>query len=394
MNSAILNKDVQQFINEHLRSDIHKLLLKKSPFNEVTPKELVTQIESKLKAKQKLPTWFNTDKILYPHKLNLSQTSSEITANYKASLLDGNTLIDLTGGFGVDSYAFSKKMRQVVHVEKNKELSKIAAFNFKQLGTSTVQCYNEDGLAFLKSNKDTYDWLYIDPSRRDKDKKKVFYLKDCEPDIIDQFTLFFSKAPNLMIKTGPLLDVNNGLTQMNHVKEVHIVAVANDVKEVLWILENKFSGKPHIKTINFKNVTPQRFNFMLEDEKRALANYSLPKSYLYEPNAAILKSGAFQYIGEKFSLSKLHLHSHLYTSDTLIPFPGRTFKILDTLDYSRKSIKHLNLTKANITTRNFPDSIKEIRKKLKLKDGGLNYLFCTTTFDKKKKILNCEQLFK
>ncbi|TVZ13808.1 class I SAM-dependent methyltransferase [Maribacter sp. MAR_2009_72] len=393
MNPAVLSDEVQQFINEHLSTDVHKLLLKKSPFVEITSKELVEQIESKAKAKHKLPTWFNTEKIYYPNKLNLSQTSSEITAAYKASLLHGSSLIDLTGGFGVDTYAFAKIMQQVVHIEKNMMLSKIAAHNFEQLGIANIDFHIEDGIAFLRANDLIYDWIFIDPSRRDKDNKKVFYLKDCEPNITEQFDFLFSKANNIMVKTGPLLDINNGLTQMAHVKEIHIIAVSNDVKELLWILNKDYTGEPHIKTINFKDANPQLFDFILSDEKNALANYSLPRQYLYEPNASILKSGAFQHIANAFSLYKLHLHSHIYTSDKLITFPGRRFIILETLDYSKKSIKQLKLNKANLTTRNFPDNVKEIRKKLKLKEGGYNYLFCTTTYDERLKILICEQIF-
>lgn len=393
MNSFILTNEVQQFINDNLNSDVHKILFKKSPFTELSTKELVEQIESKIKAKQKIPTWFKTDNIIYPNKLNLSQTSSELTAEYKASLVSGTNLIDLTGGFGVDSFAFSKKITNVVHVEKNKELSALAKHNFNQLKITNLTCESDDGISFLKISKELFDWIYIDPSRRDKNNKKVYYLSDCEPNILEHIDLLFSKSNNILIKTGPLLDLNSGLKQLNNVKEIHIIAIGNDVKEVLWILNKNYSKETLIKTINIKNDVEQKFEFKLSKENSAVSTYSLPKAYLYEPNASILKSGAFNLVGKHYNLEKLHPNSHLYTSNDLIEFPGRVFKIIQEIDYSKKSIKKIGLSKANITTRNFPDSVATIRKKLQLKDGGDTYLIFTTNKNQSLITLYCSQVF-
>jgi len=392
VNSEILAINVQEFINDNLTSDIHKILLSKSKFSKVSSKELVEQIVSKFKAKSKLPTWFNNKNIYYPNKLNLSQTSSEITANYKASIIDGKSIIDITGGFGVDSFAFSKKVRQVTHIERNKELSKISDYNFKQLGISNVKCYSLDGLAFLKNTTNTFDWLYIDPSRRNKDNKKVYYLSDCEPNVISNMPLFMSKASSLLIKTGPLLDLKSGLKELTNVKEIHIVAVNNDVKEVLWLIQNKYNDEPLVKTLNYKAEKLQQFQFHFNEEQNANATYSVPLSYIYEPNAAILKSGAFKTISKYYNLHKIHPNSHLYTSNGLIPFPGRIFIVNNIYDYSKKEFKKARITKANITTRNFPDSVENIRKKLKIKDGGKNFLFCTTDLNEKLVIISCLQI--
>lgn len=393
MNPVILTKEVQQFLNENLATDVHRILLNKSPFTNVSTKELVEQLESKLKAREKLPSWFGTDGIVYTNKLNLSQSSSEKAAFYKASLLNGNSIVDLTGGFGVDCFAFSKKIKNVVHVEQNENLSTTAAYNFRQLGAKNVECITGEGMDFLKKATVSFDWIYIDPSRRNRENKKVYYLADCEPDITQHFSLLFSKAPNILIKTGPLLDISAGLRQIPNVREIHIVAISNDVKEILWILENGFTEEPLVKTLNFKNDAVQEFQFRLNAEKTANANYGKTKRYLYEPNASILKSGAFQYLGNHYNLEKLHPNSHLYTSNELISFPGRVFQVIDTLEYSKKALKKLNLKKANISTRNFPDSVQAIKKKLGLKDGGNAYLICTTDVNQNLIILHCSQHF-
>ncbi|WP_299799125.1 RsmD family RNA methyltransferase [uncultured Maribacter sp.] len=393
MNNEILANDVQQFINENLNTDIHKILLSKSKFPEVSSRELVEQIESKLKAKSKLPTWFSTDNIYYPNKLNLSQTSSEITADYKTTLVNGIIIIDLTAGFGVDSFAFSKKMNHVIHIDKNEDLSKIAQYNFKQLDAFNIECIAADGLEFIKKTNSPIDWIFIDPSRRDKDNKKVYYLSDCEPNVVSNMELLLEKSSNILIKTGPLLDLKSGLKELTHVKEIHIVAVNNDVKEILWLIEKEYKNEPLIKTLNYKANTFQEFQFHLSEEQITDAQYSKPLNYIYEPNAAILKSGAFKTIAKKFNLYKIHANSHLYTNDQLIEFPGRIFKVENIHDYSKKSFKKSGIKKANITTRNFPDSVLKIRKKLGIKDGGEIYLFCTTDMEQNLVIIYCLQIF-
>ena len=389
MNSEIVTDEVQQYITDKLGTDVHKILLSKPRFTEVSSKELVEQIESKTKAKAKLPSWFSTKNIYYPNKLNLSQTSSEVTAQYKASLINGKSIVDITGGFGVDAYAFSQKFEQVTHVEKNSSLSNIAQHNFEQMGATNINCIASKGLEFLKASTTTFNWLYIDPSRRDKNNKKVYYLADCEPNIVNQASFLFTKANNVLVKTGPLLDLKIGLTELSNVKEIHIVAINNDVKEVLWLMEKGYNQEPIIKTINFKNSIKQEFSFKPSDEENAISNFSKPQNYLYEPNAAILKSGSFQFIGAFFKLNKLHPNSHLFISTELIKFPGRVFKIENIYEYSKKSFKKSGIKKANITTRNFPDSVSEIRRKLGLKDGGENYVFATTDLNGKLMLISC-----
>jgi hypothetical protein len=391
LNKNILNTGVQSFILKNWNTDIMSILLKKPIFEEVTQKELVEQLEAKKKCKTKLPTWFETANIYYPNKLNIEQTSSEITAQYKGELINGKSLIDITGGFGVDSYFFSKKCRQIYHCEIDKNLSKIVAHNYKILGVKNAEFISENGLDFLEKNDKKFDWIYIDPSRRNDAKEKVFFMADCLPNVPANLDLLFSKSDKLLIKTSPLLDFSIGIKEFENVKEIHVVALQNDVKELLWILEKNYTDTVHIKTINLTKIENQTFEFNFNNEKEVFSELANPLSYLYEPNSAILKAGAFKTIGDSFELKKIQEHSHLYTSEKLINFPGRRFKINNILPYSKKELQKLKITKANITTRNFTESVDTIRKKFKIKDGGNRYLFFTTNTENKYIVIDCEK---
>ncbi|WP_394749437.1 THUMP-like domain-containing protein [Spongiimicrobium salis] len=353
------------------------VLLKKQVFEGVTPQELVQQLEAKKKCKNKLPTWFRSPKIYYPKKLQIEQTSSEITARYKAEIIAGKSLVDLSGGFGVDSYFFSKKMDRVFHCEIDSELSEIAAHNFKILGANNIQSHPKNGIDFLCTSKANFDWIYSDPSRRNDRKGKVFLLSDCLPNIPENLPLIFEKTSHVLLKTSPLLDFSVGLKELKNVKEIHVVSVNNEVKELLWVVEKEYLGGITVNTINFRKNSTEKFSFLRIDEQEATVQYSMPLDYLYEPNAAILKSGAFKTIANQFSLKKLHEHSHLYTAETLLNFPGRRFRIEAVYPFHKKNIRKSGISKANITTRNFPESVSTLRKKLKIGDGGEVYLFFT-----------------
>ncbi|WP_109300117.1 SAM-dependent methyltransferase [Aquimarina sp. AU474] len=393
MNSNLLHKKVQEYIFEKSNTtiDLSKLILSKSPFENISSKELAQQISGRLKVKQKLPTWHTQSGIYYPPNLNLEQTSSEVTALYKSKLISGETLIDLTGGFGIDDYFFSKTCNKVIHCELNSELSEIASHNFKILKSNNITPVFGDSIDILKKLEQT-DWIYIDPSRRHDHKGKVFFLEDCLPNVPANLDLFFTKSTSILIKTSPLLDLRAGINSLQHVKEIHIVAVQNEVKELLWVLDKNFNGDIIIKTINIRKKGNQEFSFLLKDESNVSVSYSLPKKYLYEPNAAILKSGGFLSVANKLNVDKLHLHSHLYTSDQKFDFPGRNFEILSVYAYQKKIISKIGIKKANITTRNFPESVTSLRKKYKIKDGGEDYLFFTTNNEQKKIVIHCRKL--
>jgi 16S rRNA G966 N2-methylase RsmD len=391
LNKYILNTGVQGFIKNNLNTDISSVLLKKVIFNGVSTLELVEQLEAKKKCKEKLPLWFNTPNIYYPNKLNIEQTSSETTAQYKANLINGKSLIDLTGGLGIDAYYFALKTAQVYHCEINENLSQIAAHNFKILEANNIQLSTKNGIDFLEESNQFFDWIYVDPSRRNDAKGKVFLLSDCLPNVTQHLTLFFKKTNQVLIKTSPLLDISNGIKELQHVKEIHVVAVKNEVKELLWILENGFEGDVSIKAVNLTPQKEETFVYKLSEQHTTKVSYSKPKKYLYEPNAAILKSGGFNTVSAYFSLFKLHKHSHLYTSDALIDFPGRVFIVNEVLPYKKKFLKQLP-QKANITTRNFPESVAAIRKKCRIKDGGDVYLFFTTDLENEKIVVVCEKV--
>ncbi|MDP2089371.1 MAG: class I SAM-dependent methyltransferase [Flavobacteriaceae bacterium] len=387
MNQSILTKEVQDFINAHLKSDISKLAFKGSPFNGISIQELMHQIISKNKCQEKLPAWFAAPYIYYPPKLNIEQTSSEKTAQYKSSLISGNSIVDLTGGLGVDCFYFSKVFKKVTHCEIDQELSEIAAYNFKQLNAAPINCINNDGISYLTDSNEIFDWIYIDPSRRDELKGKVFRLADCLPNVPMHLELLFKHTDAVLVKVSPFLDLTVGIEELQFVKEVHIVAINNEVKELLFILKKNYNDAIVIKTINYIGSSFHTFDFEFNNEK-SIVQYSVPFNYLYEPNKAIFKSGAFNLIAEKFNLFKIAANSHLYTSDELIDFPGTCYKILDQLPYNSKKLKAiLPDLKANIKIRNFPDSISSIKKKLKIKDGGAYYVFFTTNYEEKPIIL-------
>ena len=391
MHSDILNPEIQRFIDANVGKDISRLALQKNPFPEVEWIAILNQIASKSKAKDKLPTWFSTSNILYPVKISMEQASSEKTAQYKATLVSGNQLIDLTGGFGVDDYYFSKRMKEVIHCEINPDLSSLAAHNFEQLKASNIQCVTGDSTQLLTNSETNFDWIYIDPSRRNDAKGKVFMLRDCLPNVPELLGIYLKKAPNILIKTAPILDISAGLTELEHVANIHIVAVDNEVKELLWEIKKGHSGDITIRTVNLIKDDQEQFEFIYQ--QYSVAAFSLPRRYLYEPNSAIMKSGGFDEVSRQFNLEKLHPHSHLYTSDNLVAFPGRIFEIQKNMPYQKTEMKaFLENKKANITVRNFPDTVEKIRKKWKINDGGNQYCFFTTDVNNNKIVLICSKI--
>lgn len=392
MVQSILSKEIQHYIDDKINADVTKLALQKNPFPEVEWNLVLQQLAAKQKAKSKLPTWFETHNIYYPSKISVEQTSSEKTAQYKASLISGNNLIDLTGGFGVDDFYFSKTVAKVVHCEINSELSKIVKHNFEQLNVKNVDCFADDSSEVLQKLNQKFDWIYIDPSRRNDSKGKVFMLKDCLPNVPELLDFYFSFSDNIMIKTAPILDISAGISELKNIAEIHVVALENEVKELLFILKKNHESTIEIKTVNLLKDKNEAFQFQINSEAKK-TNFAAPKKYLFEPNAAIMKSGGFDAIATQFDLEKLHQHSHLYTSNELLDFPGRIFEIQNTLEYNKANMKSfLENQKANITTRNFPETVENIRKKWKIKDGGNVYSFFTTDMTNSKIVLLCEKL--
>ncbi|MFN8273604.1 MAG: class I SAM-dependent methyltransferase [Flavobacteriaceae bacterium] len=382
---------IRDFIVENTSADVVQLALQKNPFPEFSWTEILEQISGRKKAQDKLPTWFACEQVVYPSKISVEQTSSESTAHYKASLISGNSLIDLTGGFGVDAYYFAQKFKQVIHCEYQPELSEIVGYNFRQLKALNVECLCGDGLEILQKKNQKFDWIYLDPVRRSDRKGKVFMLEDCTPNVVALLPEYFEFSNHMLIKTAPILDIQAGLKDLQFVKNIHIVAIENEVKELLWEIELGFKEEVSVISVNIMSKRIQEFSFKLNDE--AFSRFDLPQKYLYEPNAAIMKSGGFAQIGQRYGLSKLQLNSHLYTSEKWIDFPGRCFEILQQIPYQKSEMKqYLQEKQAHVTVRNFPETVEEIRKKWKIKSGGDSYCFFTTDMNNRKIVLLCAKI--
>lgn len=385
----ILKDEVQEFINNNLNSDSSKLLFKGSPFEDIDIKELVNQIEAKKKSKLKLSTWFNTEGIIFPAKLSIEQTSSEKTAEYKSTLFNGKKAIDLTGGFGVDSFYLSNNFEEFTHCEYNLELSEIVKHNFTSFGKNNVKFISGDGLDYLKNTNDKFDLIYLDPARRSDVKGKVFMLADTQPNPVDNLDLFFSKSDNILIKVSPLLDLKNTLRELKYVKSIYVVSLNDEVKELLFHLEKGSNSEVKIESVDLyysKNNVQNSFSI---NDGNFNARYSDTKKYIYEPSATVMKAGAFNQVSEIFGLNKIAPNSHIYTSNELIEnFQGRVFEVTHTSKPNKKELKKiLPILKANVTTRNYPMSVVDIRNKFKLKDGGDNYLFFTTDVNNQRMII-------
>jgi precorrin-6B methylase 2 len=383
-------ENAKAFIQQHEGKPLVEvaLLLSKQPH---LPKDyILNQINGRAKAKQKLPEFYANERIIYPSYLSMEQCSSETTALYKAHLFKGNLAIDLTCGFGVDAYYLSKQFEQVITIEPNAELIDITTHNYEALNANNIKVVQNTAEEFLPSAP-LADLIYIDPSRRVK-TRKVFKLIDGVPNVVELLPKMLALSPKVMIKTSPLQDITQSLHELSHVKEVHVVAVNNECKEILYILERNYSGEALIKTINLAKTT-QTFDFYLSEEQQATPSYTEQGNYVYEPNAAILNAGAFSIICKKYGVQKLAPNSHVYLSNTLVEdFPGRQFKLTHVCNYNAKDIAALGITQANITTRNFPYSVDVIRKKLKLKDGGDTYIFATKNQDNKPILVISEKI--
>lgn len=376
MNKHISDSAVQTYIEEHLHADVHKIAMAKSPFPEVSGKELANQIAARKKSARKLPTWFDTDLIYYPALLSIEQCSSEVTAAYKASLTNGGSLIDLTGGFGVDTYYFSKINQSVLHCEINEELSDIARYNGGLLEQRNTEFFSGDGIAYLENNDRRFDFVYIDPARRSS-SGKVFMLKDCTPNVIEHLGLLLSKAKRVLIKTAPLLDLTAGLKELDHVAAIHIVSVKNECKELIWVVERDFDGRPQIVCATL-NETQKQFSFIAGEEVSAAILETPVESgnYLYEPDVALLKSGAFNLIAERYQLHKFHSQTQLYLSPEIhTDFPGRIFKIGQVV--SAGAIKKEKNLVGSVIVRNYPDKAAALVEKYQIKPDDTQFIIFT-----------------
>ena len=380
-----------EFIAQHREEDVRTLALQAGRYPTVDMREAVTQIEGWQQAREKLPTWAAVEGIIYPPKISMEQCSSEKTAKYKAKQVKGKRFADLTGGFGIDFSYMARNFNEAFYIERNKTLCDIATANFSLLGLEDAKVMNGNSEELFKSLPHL-DWIFVDPARRDGDGRKVVALSDCEPNVVELDPL--SKADMAMIKCSPMLDITMACRQLQHVSSVHIVSVNNECKELLIILNSgDFTGFT-THCVNILKDSTQIFSFTQDKEDFASTSYcSEVGKYLYEPNASVQKAGCPKSLSSHYHVDKLHPNSHLYTSNEHIhDFPGRIFEVVEVLGFSKADIKSVqSLGKANITVRNFPESVQLLRKRLKLTDGGENYIFATTLNDDNKALILCKK---
>ena len=409
-----MTEALRQFMRDHAEDDLHDLLLKASRFKDVDVKEAVEQITARKKAKDKIPQWYENDRLTFPSPLAVEQCSSEIAALYKQRFVQNDDRIcDLTGGLGVDTWYFSQKVSKVTFVDKNKACCDAARDNFQALGVSNVQIINIDAFDYLKNSLDSVDVFYIDPSRRGSGNKRLFTISDCEPDLLQLLALLRDKTnkrniplppskgelKKLIIKLSPMLDITQALEQIPGVQEVHVVSIKNECKELLLLVQRGSTDdtpNPQIVCVNFlADGTEQKFQYRLSDETAAVVQFAKTLGgFLYEPNASILKAGAYKTVACRFGVEKLHTSSHLYTSThPITSFPGRRFRITDVLPFNNRLCKTIAMTipQANISVRNFPLSVDELRKRTRIVEGGDVYIFATTLSDNQKTLIICQK---
>lgn len=395
-----MDRQTKEFIQLHISDDVHSLALQSKRYPEIDMPLVIRQISGRQKIKTKVPSLFENDEVLYPQLLSVEQSSSEITAQYKAGLISGKSLVDLTGGFGIDFIFISKNFEEKVYVETNLALCTLAEHNFRVLGLTDYKIYNQNAEDFI-SQIPYLECIYIDPHRRSDTGRKTILIEDCEPDV-SILRVYLKKSKLVMIKLSPMLDISRALKSIPETTEIHIVAVENECKEVLLIMDNSVSIRSNdltsnigIKTINFHKGIKQCFDFILEDEINLAAKFTSESlKYIYEANAAIMKSGAFKSIAEKFSLKTFHPNTRLYTADNLIiNFPGRIFEVLKSYGSNKKELQELkkNYPNASVNLRNHPLTVETFRKKYGIKEGNTIFIFGCRVLDETIRYLVCKK---
>ena len=392
------------YIISHRNDDVRQLALQTAPEG-VDLRSALVQISGWQKATHKLPSWATTDGIIFPEHISMEQCSSEPTAEYKLGIArrlcsGGGRMIDLTAGFGVDATIISRHFKHLTAVERNPQLCQILRNNLPLMGISQNEVVCTDCTEYIDTLTDVctpFQLLFIDPARRDAGGRKTVLISDCTPDVGTLLPRLLRMAEVVMIKLSPMLDTTSVEHDLHGLTELHIVSVGGECKEVIAIAKQTDDVNDAEVSIHAVNLSPSvgarephtPFIFRRSEESAAAVRYlalttsdSTP-AYLYEPNASILKSGAYRTVADRYRLLKASANSHLYFSDSLAEdFPGRRFRIINAVQPNKAGIKALaSLTRANITTRNYPISACDLRRKLRLADGGDTYIFATTLAD-------------
>lgn len=440
----------QEYIKQHRNDDVYRLALAKTPEG-VDLQYALQQISAYQILTKKVPSWAECNELIFPRQLSLEQSSSELTARYKAELIRnfmGNqpfTHIDLTGGMGIDCYFIAQHTQKSHYVELNPELCQIARHNFTHLN-SNISVHNTTAEEFLNQSTDnrlqitnnrvqstdnrvqmtdnrvqiTDDRLqmtdnfslltpnsslliYLDPARRGDHGQKLVSIADCQPNVIELLPQMFELTDKVVVKLSPMLDITRAINELSHIEKLYVISVGNECKELLLFINKKYNAETQIHAINLKSTinnqrstdNPTPFSGFISHETALSLSYAHEVGkYLYEPYAAHLKSGLYKTIAQQYNCEKLHQHSHLYTSTELNnDFPGRKFEVKEVVPFDKKSAKTLfkSLKQANLTTRNFPLTVSELRTQYKIKDGGETYIFATTLHDDSKVLIVCQK---
>lgn len=387
----------KKFMREHAHEDIAKLLLQASRYPDMDIPFLADQIRARRQIRTKLPSWFANGDLVFPATVAAEQCSSELTAIYKQRLvMPGDRLCDLTGGLGIDSFYFSLKVKSVHYVERFKEYCEAARMNFQTLGAGNITVINGDSLEYLDSTP-AVDVFYIDPSRRGAGGRRVYALSDYEPDLPGILPKLLRIAPRLIAKLSPMADIKQGMALLPGTSGIHVLSVRNECKELVFDIHRDAGASP--VEIHCVNLLPEGkesvFTFTGEEEQTAATCFAdSAGKYLYEPNASVMKAGAFKSVANRHGVKKLQVNSHLYTSDTFMgDFPGRIFVVDGVYEFNNRLCKKLRgmVPKANISARNFPLHAEDLRKKCKIEEGGDVFLFATTMARGNRVIIRCHK---
>ncbi len=378
----------------HIEKPSDFALKNSSTYSPTLLKAILTHQKFKDAILIKIPDWNGNSDLISPEKISLEQASSKITAELKCQYLSGKTILDLTGGMGVDSYYFSKIFSKIIHNEPSAFLSAVVKHNFKALGLNNVSFTQH--LAEEYPQNTVFDWVFIDPDRRNDINRKSVLLADCKPDIGLFHSHWFKLAPSVMIKLSPMLDIKTCLKTLDNIAKVLIISEKNEVKELILILLKNQTEEPTIICLNKIESQTESFEFRYSDEEKLLSEFKDPQPYIYLPNASILKAGAFKSIEKPYGLNKIAVNSHLYSSNAILEdFPGRVFELIALEKDDKKALeKHIPNKQANIACRNYPKKPEQIKKELGWKDGGDFYVFFTENQKKKKIVLICRKIQK
>ena len=401
-----MNEATLDYVRQHADDDVRKLALQGVKDTDVDLQMALQQIAGRQTARRKLPSWAAVEGIIYPPHLNMEQCSSEQTARYKAKIVNGKSVngkfADLTGGFGVDFYWMSQSFLDCYYIEQNEKLCAISSENFRTLGLECSVCCC-DAVTYL-TRMPHVDLIYMDPARRNVHGGRTYDIEDCTPNVIELLPLLMEKANRVMLKLSPMLDWRKATDDLKYVREVHIVSVDNECKELLLLLDKEATEELRVVCVNDDKTFeffPSRGNtFSLTEQNGLSLAEKRPFSeretaFLYEPNASIMKAGCFKELAERFSVHQISANSHLFLSSVEIDdFPGRGFQISSISSMNKQELRTAlkDTERANISVRNFPLSPDQLRKKLKLKDGGDTYIFATTTSDGAHRLYICRKI--